>query len=477
MSIGAHSGRRDWWPAALFGAHLIQVLCIAHWHPVQLFDPDLLAYFTYFRNWLASDTSLYGVPYFTHPKPLLVFSLGPLGNVWWAFSCSAIASAFLGSLVYIIGRDAFGRLAGILLSGFLLIDQSKALLTLRSSADLYITLLLFLMIYLCGRGRLGLASVSLFLSALIKPVTLPCALCFVANEDRRKSAWLWALIPFLALPLTLWSNRVLLGSAFASEHFLLDFAAMRDTQPIAFGEVLHFVVWKQLVQNRFMSTAPLGFIGLLLWLAGDRRRLTSPLFLAPLLFVGGYAALSLASPYMPFFRFFLPVEIWFLGFLIFGLLETARQLAGGRGWVKGAVAVLLMFFLTNDFVLRAERYRDTFAVPFEKSMTFVQTAVEVMMQKPASRERILAPLGVLPYLVWELKSRGSSDVILTAEQVALDGTAARAEWVLHVPPSYASDKARDYVARMIAAGGYEVRLTDGVAALLRLAEPPAATSN
>ncbi len=461
----------------MFGAHLIQVLWVAYWHPLQLFDPDLLAYFTYFRNWLAGDTALYGVPYFTHPKPLLVFTLGPLGNVWWAFSCSAIASAFLGSLAYIIARDAFGRLAGILLSGFLLIDQSKALLTLRSSADLYITLLLFLMIYLCNRGRLGLASLTLFLSALIKPVTLPCALCFVAGEDRRQSAWLWALLPFLALPLTLWSNRVLLGSAFASGHFLQDFAAMRDAEPVAFGEVVHFVVWKQLVQNRFMSTAPLGFIGLLLWLAGDRRRLTSPLFLAPLLFVGGYAALSLASPYMPFFRFFLPVEIWFLGFLIFGLLETARHLAGGRGWVKGAVAVLLMFFLTNDFVLRAERYRDTFAVPFEKSMTFVQTSVEVMMQKPVARERILAPLGVLPYLMWELKSRGNSDVIVTAEQVALEGTAARAEWVLHVPPSYASDKARDYVARLIAAGGYEVRLTDGVAALLRLSEPSAATSN
>jgi hypothetical protein len=139
--------------------------------------------------------------------------------------------------------------------------------------------------------------------------------------------------------------------------------------------------------------------------------------------------------------------------------------------------VLLMFFLTNDFVLREVRYRDTFAVPFEKSMTFVQTSLEVMMQKPASQERILAPLGLVPYLVWELKNRGSSDVILTAEQVALDGAAPRAEWVLHVPPSYASDNARDYVARMVGAGGYEVRLTDGVAALLRLSETPGATSN
>ena len=77
----------DWWVAGLFAVHLAHPFVLAHWFPNQVFDADLLAYFVYFRNWLTHNTALFGVPYFTHPKPLLVFALGPLANVWSAFCC------------------------------------------------------------------------------------------------------------------------------------------------------------------------------------------------------------------------------------------------------------------------------------------------------------------------------------------------------------------------------------------------------
>lgn len=139
---------RDWCPAGLFVLHLLHPLLLAHWYPHNLYDPDLLAHFVYFWNWLAHDTSLFGVSYFTHPKPLLVFMQGPLANVSLAFHCAAVASALLGSLVYLIGREAFGRTAGILFSLFLLLDPSKSVLTLKSGADMYIAVLLFATIYL-----------------------------------------------------------------------------------------------------------------------------------------------------------------------------------------------------------------------------------------------------------------------------------------------------------------------------------------
>ncbi|MFI5395283.1 MAG: hypothetical protein ACHQ9S_07085 [Candidatus Binatia bacterium] len=460
--------RWDWWLAGLFVLHLAHALVRAHWFPNHLFDADLLAYFVYFRNWLTHNTSLFGVPYFTHPKPLLVFTLGPLANVSLAFYCSAIVSAILGCLLYLIGRDAFGRAAGILFSILFLADLSTWVLTLRSSADMYIAFFFFLTLYLCARERWVAASVALFLSALIKPVTLPCTLCFLIPHPRSKKAWLCALFPFLAIPLTLWANQVLLGNPLGSDSFFKEFAALRDSGPIATGDVVHFAFWTQLAKSRFVSTAPLGFLGVLVWLTRDRRRLTSPLLLMPLLFVIGYFVLSMASPYMPFFRFFWTVELWFLGFLTFGIVETARRLARGQRWVKFAVAGLLLFFLADDLIILQLRYRDLFAIPFEESMAFVSSTRETLANKPAAGERILAPLAFLPYLMWELNGRSS--IVITAEQAAVQGYDGGPEWILDVPDIYANPRTRDFVAQLVKDGGYRIWLSDGKAALLAL--PP-----
>jgi hypothetical protein len=456
----------DRWVAGLFALHLAHALVLAHWFPNHVFDADLLAYFVYFRNWVTHNAALFGVPYFTHPKPLLVFTLGPLASASLAFYCSAIASAILGSLLYLIGREAFGRMAGILFSLLFLADSSTSVLTLKSSADMYITFFLFLALYLYGRGRWVGASVSLFLSALIKPVTLPCALCFLIPDVRSKKGWLCALFPVLAIPLTLWANKVLLGSLFGSDSFFREFAALRDSSPIATGDVVHFAFWTQLVKNRFVTTAPLGFVGVLVWLARDRRRLTSPLFLMPLLFVIGYLMLSIASPYMPFFRFFWALEIWFLGFLAFGILETARRLSRGQRWLEFAAAGLLLFFLANDLIILQLRYRDQFAIPFEESMAFVSSTRETLANKPVAGERILAPLAFLPYLMWELNGRSS--IVITAEHAAVQGYDGRPEWILDVPDIYANPRTRDFVAQLVKDGGYRIWLSNGKAALLAL---------
>jgi hypothetical protein len=74
------AGRRDWWPFALFSLHLAQSFAFARLYPQAVYDPDLLAYFIYFRNWLEHSTALHGIAYFTVPKPLPVFLLGPLAD-------------------------------------------------------------------------------------------------------------------------------------------------------------------------------------------------------------------------------------------------------------------------------------------------------------------------------------------------------------------------------------------------------------
>jgi hypothetical protein len=106
-------------------------------YPLHRYDPDLLAYLTYFRNWASGDATLHAMAYFTAPKLLLVFTLGALGNPTAACACTALVSALLGTVVYLIARDAFGRPTALVASFFLLLDPSKAMLTLKSSADLY----------------------------------------------------------------------------------------------------------------------------------------------------------------------------------------------------------------------------------------------------------------------------------------------------------------------------------------------------
>lgn len=464
--------QRDWWPGAFFLAHLVHACAFAHFYPNNRYDTDLLAYFVYFRNWLKHDTTLHGVAYFMLPKPLLVFTLGPLADVSLAFYCSAIASAVLGALVYLVGRTFLGRATGLLFAGCLLLDPQKAELTLKSSADLYIAALLFAAVYLSTLRRAGAASICLLLSALVKPVTLPCGAYFLASDERSRRAWLWAALPLLAVPLTLLANAALLGSAFGSNEFLNEFVTLRKGSTIGPGEVLHFAVWTQLVKNRFVSTATWGFVGIVLWLAADRKRLTSPLLLMPLLFVIGYVLLSVLGPYMPFYRFYWPLEIWFLGFLLFGVWETARRLGEAHTWVRTVLTCLLLFFLVDDYVVRQFTYRDQSALPFEAGMSFVKSAEEVIAKQRTDGERLLTPLAFLPFLLWEGEGRGRADLIVAAEREALNPQPTPPEWVLDVPKIYASDGARDLVNRLVREGAYEVRLTDGKAALLKLRMPP-----
>ncbi len=454
----------DWWTLPLFAAHLAHALIFARLYPGNLFDTDLVAYFVYFRNWWNNDPSLYGVSYFTHPKPLLVFGIGPLNDVHLAFLCSAVASAVLGVLVYLVARDAFDRTVGLLTSAFMLLDPSKTVLTLKSSADMYIALLLFAAIYLAMHHRSLAASVALLLSALIKPVTLPCALYFIAAEPRSRKAWACALLPGLAIPLTLLANRALLGGAFASERFLAAFAAMRDGFTVGPGDVMHFVVWSQLVKNVFVTTAPLGFAGLTIWIAADRRRLTSPLFLMPILFLLGYVLLSIPSRYMPFFRFYWALEVWFLGFLMYAIFYLGRRLT--PRWAELAVCGMMLFFVANDYLVRQARYRSEFAEPFEKGMSFASSSGEMLQMHLNGQPSILTPLAFLPYLSWKLQSGGEHDSLVIAEQAALDQETAPPDWILDVPDIYASQQAREFVQRLIRDGGYQVQLTDGHDALL-----------
>ena len=94
MSLPAPAPRisRDRWPLGLFALHVAHGLWFAHLYPAGVWDPDLVAYFIYFENWVAGIRALHTIDYFTVPKPLLVFVLGPLGSAAAAFAISTVVA-------------------------------------------------------------------------------------------------------------------------------------------------------------------------------------------------------------------------------------------------------------------------------------------------------------------------------------------------------------------------------------------------
>jgi hypothetical protein len=101
------------------------------------------------------------------------------------------------------------------------------------------------------------------LAALVKPVALPCVvhLLVIQGEDRRR-AWTGAAIALVALPLTLLSNQLLLGSPFGTQRLFAGFAAMSDGAQMATGELLRFVLWVTLAKTIFTATAAFGVLGI-----------------------------------------------------------------------------------------------------------------------------------------------------------------------------------------------------------------------
>ena len=459
---------RDWWPLGLFVAHLTHNLWFAHQYPDGTYDPDLIAYFVYFKNWLAGSTALHDIAYFTVPKPLLVFGLGPLDDPLPAFWITAILAGGLGALLYLIGRDVFGRLAGVLLSAVTLLDIERATLTLRSSADFYVALFLCLAIYASMQRRFVASGVALALSVLVKPITLPCVLHLLAVEgdDRVRARWA-ALIPVAAVPLVLFSNFTLMGSIAGPERFFSGFDALSEGTAMPTGELIRFVVWVQLVKTAFVSTAPFGFLGLALWLGRGKTRLTHPFLLVPLLFLGGYVAMSVKEPFVPFFRFFWLLQVWFAGFIVFAMVEVARRFARGQRAWRWGVTCALGFFLVDDHLMRQLHYRHHFAGPFEEAMSFVKLTPPTFTRERSAGETVLTPLAFLPYLLWQLDdARTHPALVITAEQVAADAALPPPDWIVYVPQAFLKQETRDYVQRLLAQGGYEPRLVRGEAALL-----------
>jgi hypothetical protein len=461
---------RDYWPLALFAAHLGHTLWFGSVYPEVVYDPDLLAYFVYWTNLVTGTTSLHDTPYFTVPKPLLVFLLGPFDNAQAAFTVSAVAAGAFGALVYLITKRLFGRTAGVLCSAVLLLDVDRATLTARASADFFVALFLYASIHLTLTRRYRLSGLAIALAALVKPVALPCAVHLLAVDgDDRRRAWTGAALSLVALPLSLVANHLLLGSPFATQRFFAGFAGMTDGTQMATGELLRFVLWVELAKTIFTATAPFGVLGLIVWIAADRRRLTSPFLLVPLALLAGYVAMSITTPFVAFFRFFWPVQVWFACFVVVGMLETCRRLAPDARRLRLAATAALLFFLFDEQTTRQFKYRTHFAAPFQRAMGFVASTDGLLASARTSGQTILTPLAFFPYLLWTIDDvRKDPSLVRMAEVHASQGAGAPPpDWVIYVPSFFLRAEARAPIEALLASGMYTPVFAspDGIGAL------------
>src|SRR5205085_2525101 len=112
-----------------------------------------------------------------------------------------------------------------------------------------------------------------------------------------------------------------------------------------------------------------------------------------------------ASPYTPFFRFFLPVQAWVPGLIVFWAAQAAEWVSRRRRPVALAITALLVVLVARDEIAAAAGYRARLAEPFERAMEFVSGTTDVLRAERRDAETIEAPLAFLPYLMLELDVR------------------------------------------------------------------------
>ena len=179
----------------------------------------------------------------------------------------------------------------------------------------------------------------------------------------------------------------------------------------------------------------------------------------PILFLVGWILLGVVSPYAPFFRFYWPLQMWFLGFILFGVLHTAAWLAGGERRVAAAIAGVLLVLLAGDHVTAAGGYREHLVLPFEHAMEFLGGTTDTLRRERRPGETVVAPLAFVPYLMLELGVRDAGTVYPSGTP-----TTRPPDWIVYLPEPGADDA----LARLTAEGGYQIRASDGRDALLTL---------
>jgi hypothetical protein len=492
--------------ALLLGSVLVAAAVVAqsswlamHYSAAYL-DADLLSYLVYYRELRAGAVAPFG---YTVPKLLPVLLLGPLASPELALAVSIGVAALGGALIFTIAFDAFGPIVAVLSAVAYVLDPLRAVLTLRSSVDLYMAVALLGAILALGRRAVFLAGAAILVAALGKPVAIACAAAILLLRDvplRRRIAA--AALPLAALPAI-----ALLGAALEGKPLLASvvsfslpdqherFVRVAQGHALDALSALHLVFVEWFGGTLFSRTWPFAALGVLAALAvallpqaagalgqardghapqaegADGRRdraATTALMLVvvPALLVAAYLGLSTVQPMIVFTRFFWLLAVALSVLAAFAAVRLAALAPGPKAIGAGVIAVFALALLADrrDDHLWRERLMLT---PFEVHAAIAASGIAAIAHDDACGGPALVPLAYLPLAAWRAPAKLERGELCAVEDWADGRGCADPNCVLVIPAAPTTARAREAVARLVEDGGFIVEVRDGNGALVR----------
>jgi hypothetical protein len=452
---------------------VVQGLWLAAAYPAAYLDADLLSYLAYYRDWRQGEVAAFG---YTVPKVLPVLLLGPLGTPERAFAASLAVAAIGGSVLFVLASATFGRLVGVLAAALYVLDPMRAVLTLRSSVDLYTGVALLGAMLALRRKAVLAAGTLVLVAALGKPVAAVCGLAvlLVRGEPWRRRL-VAAALPCLALVASAWLDAVLEGRPFLAAFSLPDqherFVAVAQAPARSWDGFLDLVVRDWFGRLLFAHTWPLVLIGAGLYafaalrgrLGDDDRR--AWLLLVPGLLAAGYVGLAAVHPYVVFTRFFWLPSLVLSVLAGYAIVEIARRMPGA-GAVGAVLAVALGFTLLLDRAAD-HRWRERIMLaPFETHAALADRAISSIADEERCPGEAIVPLAYLPLAAWRAPGKLQRGELCAVEDWADGRGCARPECVLYMPAAPTTARARVALSRWVA-GATRTEVVDEHGALYR----------
>lgn len=434
-----------------------QGLWLAQSYPAAHLDADLLSYLAYYRDWRHGEIAAFG---YTVPKVLPVLLLGPLGTPESAFAATLLVAAAGGAILFVLATATFGRLVGILAAVLYVLDPMRAVLTLRSSVDLYTGVALLGAMLALREKAVVLAGALVLLAALGKPVAAGCGLAvlLVPGVPLRRRL-LAAALPWLALPAAAWLDAALEGRPLLAAFSLPDqherFVAVAQAPARSWDGFLQLVVGDWLGRLLFAHTWPLVLIGTGLYAVaslrgraggdGDRR---AWLLVVPGLLAAAYLGLAAVHPFVVFTRFFWLPSLVLSVLAAYALVEIARRMPGS-GAIGAVLGVVLGFTLLLDRAAD-HRWRERIMLaPFESHAALADRATSLIADEGRCPGEAIVPLAYLPLAAWRAPGKLQRGELCAVEDWADGRGCARPECVLFMPAAPTTARARVALARWV----------------------------
>lgn len=470
-------------------AVVVQGLALARWYPNAYLDADLLSYLAYYRDWADGAATPFG---YTVPKVLPVALFGPTASPHASFLLSLAAASVGGAFVFLLAARLFGVTVAVLAGLAYVFDPLRSILTLRSSADLFVGVALLGAMYALSRKAVLWAGLAVLIASLAKPLALVCGASVLLVRGVSIGRRLAALcLPLFAIPAVAALEAALEGQPILAGVLSLGlpddhnaFVRVAQGPPLGWLESLEmlFVDWFGLLL--FARTWPLVLIGVVLyvgrtfiaWLdAGDVAtqvqggRLDGQLVVlsVPLLLTGAYVALAMLDPFVFFTRFFWILAAALTILAVYGAVAIASYAplpAWGRTVLVGVFALALLADRFDDFAWRKQLMLD----PFETHASLADRGVEVIADDETCQGEAVVPLAYLPLAAWRAPDKLRRGELCAMEDWAAGRGCLRPTCVLVMPAAPTTEVARQASSRLLESG-WEVEVADEYGALVRQA--------